>query len=184
MHTFRYLMPLDSMERITRQKLCDDFDNVLDRVDKENIGFVILNDEGKDGHVLCPAHWMGYCVDDDFGCIINSALRYAIGRHTYIMVEAFPIIVYTKQLDDGSRKIMEIIEGEDFIKGKTVTRTLFRYDVTDNSVNADGSVKITGKHTQCSDISDTLCKRMMENGISAKELAAFTMKKEGGNDVD
>ena len=29
------------MERISRQKLCDDFDNILDRVDKEDTGFVI-----------------------------------------------------------------------------------------------------------------------------------------------
>ena len=84
MQTFRYLKPLDTMERITRQKLCDDFDNVLDRVDKEDIGFVILNDEGKDGYVLCPARWMEYCFDDGFGCIINSALRYAISRKSYM----------------------------------------------------------------------------------------------------
>ena len=101
-----------------------------------------------------------------------------------IMVEAFPIIVYTKQLDDGSRKIMEIIEGEDFINGKTVTRTLFLYDVLDNSIAEDGSIKITGRHTQCSDISDTLRKRMMENGISARELAAFTMKGADSHDMD
>lgn len=79
MHTFRYLMPLDTMERISRQKLCEDFDNVLERVDKEDIGFVIVDDEGKEGHVLCPARWMEYCFDDDFGCIINSALRYVVG---------------------------------------------------------------------------------------------------------
>ena len=84
MHTFRYLMHLDTMERISRQKLCEDSDNVLERVDKEDIGFVIVDDEGKEGHVLCPARWMEYCFDDDFGCIINSALRYAISRHTYM----------------------------------------------------------------------------------------------------
>ena len=88
MHTFRYLMPLDTMERISRQKLCEDFDNVLERVDKEDIGFVIVDDEGKEGHVLCPARWMEYCFDDDFGCIINSALRYAISRHKYFLSEA------------------------------------------------------------------------------------------------
>ena len=45
MHTFRYLMPLDTMERISRQKLCEDFDNVLERVDKEDIGFVMSSSE-------------------------------------------------------------------------------------------------------------------------------------------
>jgi len=98
-----------------------------------------------------------------------------------IMVEAFPVIVYTKQLDDGSRKIMEIIEGEDFADGKVQNRTLFRYDVLENGTDKAGNVKITGKHTQCGNISDTLRRRLMENGISAKEIAAFTME---GNDVD
>lgn len=84
MHEFRYLMPVEIMERISKQKLCNNFDEILDRVDKEDIGFVILNDDGKDGYVLCPAQWIQYCFDDDFGCIINSALRYAIYRHTYM----------------------------------------------------------------------------------------------------
>lgn len=74
-------------------------------MDKENIGFVILNDEGKDGHVLCPAHSMGYCFDDNFGCIINSALRYAIGRHTYMpgvvvdFIRKYINIIDTKTID-------------------------------------------------------------------------------------
>ena len=84
MYQPKMLAPLDTMERITRQHLCENFDEVLERVDKEDIGFVILNEEGKDGQVLCPARWMEYCFDDDFGCIINSALRYAIHRHTYM----------------------------------------------------------------------------------------------------
>lgn len=84
MYQFKMLTPLDTMERITRQDLCDNFDKVLERVDKEDIGFVILTEDGKDGQVLCPARWMEYCFDDDVGCIINSALRYAICRHTYM----------------------------------------------------------------------------------------------------
>lgn len=84
MYQFKMLAPLDTMERITRQDLCDNFDKVLERIDKEDIGFVILTEDGKDGQVLCPARWMEYCFDDDFGCIINSAIRYAICRHTYM----------------------------------------------------------------------------------------------------
>ena len=60
MHQFRNLKPLDTMERITRKTLCEDFDNILDRVDKEDTGFVILDDESKDRYVLCPAHWMDF----------------------------------------------------------------------------------------------------------------------------
>ena len=111
MHTFRYLMPLDTMERISRQKLCEDFDNVLERVDKEDIGFVIVDDEGKEGHVLCPARWMEYCFDDDFVCIINSALRYAISRHTYMpgvvvdFIRRYINIIDTKTIDVAIKDI-------------------------------------------------------------------------------
>lgn len=111
MQQFRYLKPLDTMERITRQVLCDDFDNVLDRVDKEDIGFVILDDEGKDGYVLCPARWMDYCFDDDFGCIVNSALRYAIRRHTYMpgvvadFVRKYINVLDTKTIDVAIKDI-------------------------------------------------------------------------------
>ena len=34
--------------------------------------------------LLCPAAWFNFCFDDDFGCIINSAVRYSIGRETYM----------------------------------------------------------------------------------------------------
>ena len=97
---------IETMERITRQKFCDNFDEILDRVDKEDIGFVILNNEGKDGHVLCPARWFQINFSDDLGCIINSALRYAIHRHTYMpgVVVAF-IRKYINILD---RRTIEV----------------------------------------------------------------------------
>ena len=63
----KYLQPLDEMKRITRQELA-----------------VIKDPDGMNDVVLCPAHWFDFCFDNDFGCIVNSALRYAIGRHTYM----------------------------------------------------------------------------------------------------
>ncbi len=104
------------MERITRQYLCDNFDEVLERVDKEDIGFVILDEEGKDGQVLCPARWMDYCFDDDFGCIINSALRYSISRHTYMpgvvvnFIRKYINTLDTKTIDIAIEDITKAIE--------------------------------------------------------------------------
>ena len=51
------LKSTDTMERITRQQLADNFDEILEKVEKENVGYVILDNEGKDGQVLCPAKW-------------------------------------------------------------------------------------------------------------------------------
>ena len=80
----KYLQPLDGMKRITRQELADHFDEILETVETDNIGYVIKDPERKNDVVLCPAEWFDFCFDEDFGCIVNSALRYAISRHTYM----------------------------------------------------------------------------------------------------
>ena len=71
------------MERISRQHLCDNLDSILETVSRENIGFVIT-DAGKDDLVLCPASWLSPLVSEGFGCIVNSAVRYSLGRDTYM----------------------------------------------------------------------------------------------------
>lgn len=65
------LKSTDTMEKITRQQLADNFDEILERVHKEDIGFVILTPEGKDGEVLCPASWFE-CVSDNIQTIMNN----------------------------------------------------------------------------------------------------------------
>ena len=93
-----------------------------------------------------------------------------------IMVQAYPIVVFTKQLEDGSRKIMQIIEGEDFRDGQLLYRPLYQYDVTDNCTGADGNITVVGKHRKLGGISDTLKRRMLDNGIPAGKLAPFLTK--------
>ena len=67
----------ETMERISRQELADNLDAVLDRVLRENIGLVII-DAGKDDLVLCPSAWLDPFHTEDFGSVINCALRYAM----------------------------------------------------------------------------------------------------------
>lgn len=86
-----------------------------------------------------------------------------------IMVEAYPVVVFTKQLEDGSRKIMQIIEGIDYLDGKLLYQTLYQYNVADNRI-ADGRIKVIGKHQKLGCISDNLKKRLLDNGISMMEL--------------
>lgn len=73
----------ENMERISRQHLCDNLDSILETVSRENIGFVIT-DPGKDDLVLCPASWLSPLVSEGFGCIVNSSVRYSLGRDTYM----------------------------------------------------------------------------------------------------
>ena len=74
---------MENMERISRQHLCDNLDSILETVSRESIGFVIT-DAGKDDLVLCPASWLSPLVSEGFGCIVNSAVRYSLGRDTYM----------------------------------------------------------------------------------------------------
>ena len=103
-----------------------------------------------------------------------------------IMVEAYPIVVFTKQLEDGSRKIMQIIEGEDYRNGRLYYRPLYQYDVADNRMDENGKIAVIGKHKKLESISDTLKKRMLDNGIPVGKIQPFlsapTLKnhKEGG----
>lgn len=90
-----------------------------------------------------------------------------------IMVEAYPIVVFTKQLEDGSRKIMQIIEGEDYQNGKLCYRPLYQYDVADNRKDENGKIVVIGSHKKLGGISETLKKRMLDNGIPAKKLKPF-----------
>ena len=90
-----------------------------------------------------------------------------------IMVEAYPIVVFTKQLEDGSRKIMQIIEGEDYRDGQLIYHTLYQYDVSDNRTGGNGKITVIGKHRKLGGISDTLRKQMLDNGIPAGKLTPF-----------
>lgn len=67
----------ENMERISRQELADNLDAVLDRVLRENIGLVIT-DEGKDDLVICPSFWLEPLYTEEFGSVVNCALRYAM----------------------------------------------------------------------------------------------------------
>lgn len=114
MREWKYLKPLDTMERITRQELMDRFDNILNEIDAEDIGIVILDEDGNDEFVLCPARWMDYCFDKDFGCIISCAIRYAIRRETYMPSVVVDFVrKYLHVLDSNTIKVaIEDIESE------------------------------------------------------------------------
>lgn len=77
------MKPADQMARVTRHELGERLDEILEIADRDDVGFVIT-DEGKDDMVLCPARWFELTFDDNFGCIVNCAVRYAIGRETYM----------------------------------------------------------------------------------------------------
>ena len=77
MKQYKPLQPVSEMERISREELAARLDEILARVEQENIGFVIT-DDGKPDLVLCPCAWFDPALLDDLGCVVNSAIRDAI----------------------------------------------------------------------------------------------------------
>lgn len=105
MRTRRIPQSTKDMEHITASQLGEHLDEYLTRCSAENIGFVV--DTNEKSYVLCPARWFDYSYDEDFGVIVNAALRYSIGRHTYMPSTVVDFIrKYSDILDDRTLHVI------------------------------------------------------------------------------
>jgi len=80
------------------------------------------------------------------------------------VTEAYPIVVFCKQLENKQRRMMEIQECEILPDGRRNFRPLFQYIISENRVEK-GKFIIEGHHEQVNVISDSLAKRFLENGM-------------------
>jgi len=93
------------------------------------------------------------------------------------VTEAYPIVVFCKQLENKQRRMMEIQECEILPDGTRSYRPLFQYVISENRME-DGKFIIEGHHEQVNSISDSLAKRLLENGMSQTILNQL-QRKEG-----
>ena len=96
------------------------------------------------------------------------------------VTEAYPIVVFCKQLENKQRRMMEIMECEILPNGDRRYNTLFRYVITENHME-NGKFVIEGHHTQVNEISVSLRKRLLENGMPNEELQALLKPKKEVN---
>ena len=96
------------------------------------------------------------------------------------VTEAYPIVVFCKQLENKQRRMMEIMECEILPNGDRRYNTLFRYVITENHME-NGKFVIEGHHTQVNEISVSLRNRLLENGMPNEELQAFLNPKKEVN---
>lgn len=123
------------------------------------------------GHAVITTTHANSCSATYYRLVTLCRQKYAMDEKTLhnLVTEAFPIVLFTKRLEDNSRKIMEITECEIAEDGSRNIRTLYRYHVTSNDF-IDGKVNITGHFEKVNDISPSLKKRMLENGMPANML--------------
>ena len=86
-----------------------------------------------------------------------------------LVTEAFPIVVNAKQLENKQRRIMEIMECEIKPNGKREFHSLYRYTITENRIE-NGKYVINGYHEKCANISPSLQRRLLENGMPIGEM--------------
>lgn len=86
-----------------------------------------------------------------------------------LVAEAFPIVVFAKQLENKERKIMEIMECAIQPDGGREFRSLYRFVIDENRLE-DGAYIVKGRHTRTANISTGLKKRLLENGAPLKLL--------------
>ena len=91
-----------------------------------------------------------------------------------LVTEAFPIVVFIKKLEDNSRRIMEITEMEIADDGERKLHTLYQFHVKENRLTSDGKIEVVGDFQKANDISQSLKKRFLENGLPLATLNAFT----------
>lgn len=91
------------------------------------------------------------------------------------IVKAFPIIVFVKQLEDKSRKIMEIMESYVDDNRKIKFNPIFNYEVIETDI-IDGKTVIKGTHKKVGGISEKLAKRLSNNGMPTTQLNKLLRK--------
>ena len=93
-----------------------------------------------------------------------------------LVTEAFPVVVFAKQLEDKSRKIMEIMECEILPTGERRYNTLYHFKIEQNQL-VDGKYRIKGRHEAVNPISESLQKRFIDNGMPQEVLTQLVGKK-------
>ena len=72
---------------------------------------------------------------------------------------------------------MEIMECEICPDGTRKYHSLYRYNITENRME-DGKFIVKGMHEKCSDISLSMQRRLLENGMPQSELDRLLGKEE------
>ncbi len=94
-----------------------------------------------------------------------------------LVTEAFPIIVFTKQLENKQRKVMEIMECEILQDGTMNFRTLYHYHIKENRMEENRFI-ISGEHEKVNNMSESLKRRLLENGMPKEVLTQIIGKED------
>ena len=90
------------------------------------------------------------------------------------VTEAYPIVVYCRQLENKQRRITNISECEILPDGTRRMRKLYEYVITENRMEGDRFI-VEGHHVHCEEMSEGLRRRFVENGMPRNEVERFLL---------
>ena len=93
------------------------------------------------------------------------------------VTEAYPIVVYCRQLENKQRRITNISECEILPDGTRKLHKLYEFEITENCLDGDRFI-IEGRHRKREEMSERLQRRFIENGMPRSELEAFLRREE------
>lgn len=130
----------------------------------------IASETARTGHTVVTTIHTNNAYDAYYKMFTLGIRKYDLNEKIMLkfMVDAFPVVVYTKRYVDGVRRIQTILEGE-FVNGKIVYTELFHFRVTDNIRDKNGKVKVIGEFEKVNTPTDKLKQLLLDNGL-AKEI--------------
>ena len=125
---------------------------------------MVAQEAARTGHVVVTSLHAN-SARKAYGRILSMCQMSGTNISTQILMgfvaEAFPIMVFKKQLQDGTRRIMEIVEVTGVQNGVIQANTLFRFE-------AD-----TGQYVHEHEISDELAESLRSNGADKAVIKRF-----------
>ena len=126
------------------------------------------------GHGVTTTIHASSCIATYYRMVTLCKQRYDMNERTLynLVTEAFPIVAFCKRLEDNTRHIMEITECYIDEEGNRNINTLYQFNIMDNQW-IDGKLKIIGHYEKVNNISETMQKRLLENGMPKHMLDTF-----------
>lgn len=125
---------------------------------------MVAQEAARTGHVVVTSLHAN-SARKAYGRILSMCQMSSTNISTHILmgfvVEAFPIMVFKKQLPDGTRRIMEIVEATGVQNGVVQANTLYRFEPD------------TGKYVREHGVSDDLAESLRGNGAEKAVIDRF-----------
>lgn len=131
----------------------------------------IASETARTGHTVVTTIHTNNAYDAYYRMFTLGIRKYSLKENVMLkfMVDAFPIVVYTKKYNDGVRRVQTILEAE-YIGEQIQYNELYRYNVTDNIVRPDGKIIVRGDFEKVNPPTQHLKQLLIDNGLS-KEVA-------------